>query len=679
MIELDFEYLKELGASEGFLLKLKNILKNEKGSSSVWGHLTKKLLKRNIPFDIHYYLYKILENSWKEKGPFPAWIPTTEEIEKTNIFALMKEKGLSSYEEFFNWSVKSISTRAKFWEATILKLNIEFKEKYESVLDIIDGVEDPIWLSQSKLNIADSCFNTNPDRVAILFQKEGGEIQSMSYGELDKLSNRVANGLITLGFKTGDAIAIDMTMTAEAVAIYLGIVKAGMVAVSIADSFAAEEIKTRLRISNTKAVFTQDYIIRSGKKLPLYKKVQEALAPMTIILPGGDQIEEILMDGDITWNAFIQQSDTFESLPRDPEDYSNILFSSGTTGDPKAIPWTHITPIKSAMDGHFHQNIKEGDVVCWPTNLGWMMGPWLIYASLINKGTMALYYGAPIGKEFGEFVQNTKVSMLGLVPSIVKAWKNSNCMEEIDFSSIQCFSSTGECSNPEDYLYLMSLANYRPIIEYCGGTEIGGGYITGSLVQPASPSTFSTSTLGLDFKILDEEFNETKEGELYLVPPSIGLSQELLNRDHYDVYYKDVPIDSSGRVLRKHGDEIQNLGMGYFRGQGRADDTMNLGGIKTSSADIERVLNSLQEVSETAAIAIAPKGGGPSQLIVYAVLKPQENVEKDFLLKKMRDSIKEKLNPLFKIEDLIYKDILPRTASNKVMRRVLRSEYSEKI
>lgn len=676
MVQLDFELLKELGAQEDLILQLSDFAKETDDPAMVWNSFRKLDSVRKIPFEVHYSLFKTLESTWIGEGPFPVWTPEAKDIENTNIFSLMKEKGFSNYRELFNWSVESKKSQSEFWEKVLSRLNIKLNQNYENILDTSEGEDNPKWLTNAKLNIADSCFNTNSEKVAIVYQKEGAQLQSMTYGELNKLSNRVSNGLTELGFTRGDAIAIDMTMSVESVAIYLGIVKAGMVAVSIADSFAPEEIKTRLRISKAIAIFTQDNIIRAGRTLPLYKKVQEADAPLTIVLPAKDEIDVKLKEGDLTWDKFLGESDSFDSLSCDPFDQTNILFSSGTTGDPKAIPWTHLTPIKSAMDGHFHQNIKKGDVVCWPTNLGWMMGPWLIYASLINKGTMALYYGAPMGQEFGEFIQKTKVTMLGLVPSIVKVWRNTKCMEQIDFSSVECFSSTGECSNSEDYLFLMSLANYRPVIEYCGGTEIGGGYITGTLVQPASPSTFSTGTLGLDFVILDEEYKNTKEGELYLVPPSIGLSQTLLNRDHHEVYYKDLPKDSSGRLLRKHGDEIQDLGKGYFRGQGRADDTMNLGGIKTSSADIERVLNSLAEVSETAAIAVSPKAGGPSRLIVYTVLKPQKEVEKDVLLKKMRDSIKEKLNPLFKIEDLIYIDSLPRTASNKVMRRVLRSEYS---
>ena len=219
-----------------------------------------------------------------------------------------------------------------------------------------------------------------------------------------------------------------------------------------------------------------------------------------------------------------------------------------------------------------------------------MMGPWLIYASLINQASIGLYYGSPTTREFGQFVQDAGVNMLGVVPSLVKVWKTTNCIEGLKWDKIKLFSSTGECSNPQDMLFLMSLAEYRPIVEYCGGTEIGGGYLTATLVQPAIPATFTTPALGLDCVILDEDGHPADQGELWLIPPSLGLSTELLNKDHHQVYFADAP-SVPGTILRRHGDQMERLANGYYRAHGRVDDTMNLGGIKVSAAEIEQVLN----------------------------------------------------------------------------------------
>ena len=671
--------LIECGLAEGESGKLasaiNDLLKNYP-AEECWGHVTRSLLKPDHPFPVHLYLHEVTFSDWhpNEQGPVPAWFPGQEDVTGANVFKLMGELGFTSYDAFYAWSARE---REAFWAEVTRRLGIRFKREYTDVVDLSRGLEKPRWFVNGKLNIADSCFSADGDSTAIIYQQEDGPLSRMTYGELHRLSNRVANGLMEAGFRPGDRIAIDMTMTAESVAIYLGIVKAGCVAVSIADSFAPGEIKVRIDISEAKGIFTQDVIYRGSKKLPMYSKVVSANAPKAIVLPWADgDVAVDLRKGDDSWAAFLSDKDAFESVPCDPHGHMNILFSSGTTGEPKAIPWKHVTPIKSASDGHLHHDIHPGDVVAWPTNMGWMMGPWLTYASLINRGTMALYYGPPTGKAFGAFVQDAKVSMLGVFPSLVRVWRHSDCMKGLDWTCIKTFSSTGECSNAEDYFFLMSLAGYRPVIEYCGGTELGGGYIAGTVLQPSSPATFTTPALGLSFEILDDEGKPGNEGELFIVPPSIGLSTELLNRDHHEVYYEGLPRGPKGELLRRHGDDMEKLPRGYYRATGRADDTMNLGGIKVGSTEIERVLDALDEVVETAAIAVSPAGGGPSNLVIYAVLVPGVEVDKTALTAAMKKSIKEQLNPLFKIHDVVTVSALPRTASNKVMRRELRAEYS---
>ena len=712
--ELTLEQLIERGLEKSVaedILRRVNQLLLSLPASECWKKISQEVLTPRHPFQLHKLLHETVFFDWdSKKGPPPAWFPSEEQIQDTNIAKLMKSLKLTSYEELHAWSVQN---RADFWNLMIqgsagLKpaTPIRFKQAFTKIINLSRGVESPQWLVDAKLNIADSCFNAPDDAPAIVFQAEGGTLSTITYKELNLLTNRVANALMDSGFNPGDAIAIDMPMTAESVAIYLGIIKAGCVVVSIADSFAPDEIKIRLRLANAKAIFTQDYIPRAGKLLPLYSKVISANAPKAIVLPVNASFVvshvaqrsgvwpnyEPLRDGDVTWEQFLSDKDEFTSVSCHPNDYTNILFSSGTTGEPKVIPWTQTTPIKCAADGHLHHNIQSGDVVAWPTNLGWMMGPWLIYASLINQATIALYYGAPTGRGFGQFVQDARVNMLGVVPSLVRTWKNTECMKGVptrgtpyvDWSAMKAYSSTGECSNPEDMLFLMSLAGYRPIIEYCGGTEIGGAYITGTVVQPAAPATFTTPALGLDFVILDENGHHTDNGEVFLIPPSLGLSTELLNKDHHQVYFEDTPKVEKGKgergvPLRRHGDQVERLGGGYYRIHGRVDDTMNLAGVKVSSAEIEQTLNSVSGIRETAAIAVSPPEGGPSRLVIYAVLLPETDMAKVSLKISLQTAIKQHLNPLFKIHDVVIVDSLPRTASNKVMRRVLREKYRTEI
>jgi acetyl-CoA synthetase len=608
-------------------------------------------------------------------GPLPSWLPDRERVEASNLGRFGAERGLDSFDQLHAWSV---AHPAEFWQTVIERLGIVFERGPEATLDRGNGAEHPRWLTGGRLNIVDSCFRTEGSAVAVVQGGEGdGPLVEVSYEELETLTNRVANGIHHAGFEPGARIALYMPMTIQCVAAYLGIIRAGCAVVSIADSFAPAEVARRLEIAGADGIVTVDEFARGGRSIAMYAKVCEASAPRAIVINDDDATPPLLRRGDLLWSDFLGSSEPFPSVRSEPDALTNVLFSSGTTGDPKAIPWSHLTPLKCAMDGCFHQDIRPGSVVCWPTNIGWMMGPWLIYAALLNRGCIALYEGLPSGPGFARFVERAGVTMLGVVPSLVRAWRGSDACADADWSRIEVFSSTGEPSNRHDYLWLGSLTGHRaPIIEYCGGTEIGGGYVTGTVVQPASPSTFTTPALGLDLVILDDQGRpvaDGEEGEVFLVPPSIGLSQTLLNRDHHEVYFEGCPVGPGGEVLRRHGDQLARLPGGFYRAQGRADDTMNLGGIKVSSLELERVVDHHPAVSESAAVAVQPGGEGAEHLVLFAV--PSTEVDREELLTELRRAIATDLNPLFKIHDLVIVESLPRTASNKLMRRTLRDRY----
>jgi len=312
----------------------------------------------------------------------------------------------------------------------------------------------------------------------------------------------------------------------------------------------------------------------------------------------------------------------------------------------------------------------------------------------INGATICLYQGLPHTPAFCKFVEKAGVTMLGVIPSLVKQWQARDSCSQADWSHVRRFSSTGEASDPTNYLWLQSrVPGYAPVIEYCGGTEIGGSFLSSTLAHSNVPSLFATPCLGSEIRLveaasgrvlpeseyrpMDISSPTVASGELVLLPPAVGLSTRLLHRNHFDCYYKGMPTHNN-QILRRHGDEMQVVRSGsnstpYFRALGRTDDCMNLGGIKVSSVEIERVCNAVDAVKETAAIAVTT--GGPCKLVVYAVLLSDYVIEPKELQKAMQISIKQGLNPLFGISDVVVKESLPRTASNKIMRRLLRDEY----
>ncbi|XP_059455543.1 probable acyl-activating enzyme 17, peroxisomal [Corylus avellana] len=674
-----------------------------------WRNISKRVLSPDLPFSFHQMMYY---GCYRDYGPDPpAWIPDPENAISTNVGQLLERRGkeflgpkykdpISSFSDFQEFS---ISNPEVYWKTVLDELGVSFSVPPQCILrestfeESHSSYPGGQWLPGAFVNPAKNCLSLNCKRslddVVVIWRDEGNDdlpVQRMTLWEFRAEVWLVAHAIKTLGLDKGSAVAIDMPMNVNSVVIYLAIVLAGYVVVSIADSFAPIEISTRLKISEAKAIFTQDLISRGDKSLPLYSRIVEAQSPMAIVIPTrGSSFSMNLRDSDISWHDFLERVKDFKehefaAVEQSVDAFTNILFSSGTTGEPKAIPWTNATPFKAAADAWCHMDIHKGDIVAWPTNLGWMMGPWLVYASLLNGASVALYNGSPLGSGFARFVQDAKVTMLGVIPSIVRAWKSRNFTAGYDWSAIRCFGSTGEASNVDEYLWLMGRAHYKPIIEYCGGTEIGGGFITGSLLQSQSLAAFSTPAMGCQLFILDNAGypipqNVPGIGELALYPLMFGASSTLLNADHFDVYFKGMPF-WEGRVLRRHGDVFERTSRGYYHAHGRADDTMNLGGIKVSSVEIERICNGVDNsVLETAAIGVPPPEGGPEQLVVAVVFKDSDNMKADLNQLKIsfNSAVQKKLNPLFRVSRVVPLASLPRTATNKVMRRVLRQKLAQ--
>ncbi|KAI5321083.1 hypothetical protein L3X38_030154 [Prunus dulcis] len=713
--EVGVEDLVEAGLAIDEAKHLEAVLKQHAISSDdpreVWRQLvSERVLKPSHPHELHQLIYYSVYANWdvSTQGLPLYWFPSLYQSRHTNLGRLMEAHGSellgTSYKDpitsFSLFQKFSVQNPEAYWSILLKELSVSFQEAPKCILDRTDKSKPSgAWFPYSTLNIAECCLlptrhpRKEDDSLAVIWRDEGCDDSAVNHMTLKEHREQVmlvANALDTT-FSKGDAIAIDMPMTVNAVIIYLAIVLAGFVVVSIADSFAVKEIATRLRVSKAKGVFTQDFILRGGRKFPLYSRVAEAASCKAIVLPAiGSNVGIQLREQDLPWSDFLSsvshnpRKNYYSTVYQPIDSTTNILFSSGTTGDPKAIPWTHLSPIRCAADSWAHIDIQVGDVFCWPTNLGWVMGPILLYSCFLTGATLALYHGSPLGRGFGKFVQDAGVTILGTVPSLVKAWKNTQCMKGLDWTKIKSFASTGEASNVDDDLWLTSRAYYKPITECCGGTELSSSYIMGSPLQPQAFGAFSTRSMTTGFVILDEHGIPYPEdqacvGEVGLFPLYMGATDRLLNADHEEVYFKGMPM-YNGMHLRRHGDILKRTVGGHFIVQGRSDDTMNLGGIKTSSIEIERVCDRADEsVLETAAVSVAPVNGGPEQLVIYVVLKKEFDSKADQLKAKFSKAIQSNLNPLFKVNHVKIVAEFPRTASNKLLRRVLRDQMKQEL
>ncbi len=592
------------------------------------------------PFASHWNAFGELSAAQPEHLPLRTWWPGGGSV----LEDFARTHGCADADALHAWSCRE---RGEFWRAALAWTGLEVAGRVLAT----DAAGRARWLPDDRVDLVGLALGGDRERRAIVFGREGSaELETWSVGRLDDLARRIAAGLARQGLAAGDAVALCMPLTPECVAACLAIVGSGLACVSVAESLSESEIAKRVALAGAKLVITVDDTIRGGKRIPIAERVAVD-APVVRV-------------GDETWRSWTSGGGATIGGEREPKRASHVLFSSGTTGDPKAIPWTQLTPFKCAVDAHLHLDVRRGDLVCWPTSMGWMMGPWLVYAALLNGAALALFEGAPTSTDFIEFTERAGVTVQGVVPSLVAAWLD----REPRFAPrLRLFASTGEASNPRDYLWLASRTGYRaPVVEYCGGTEIGGAYLTGSLALPASPGAFAMPALGLDFVVLDDDGAEVPVGgfgEVFLEPPAIGLSQSLLHGDHDACYEAGCPRVADRGPLRRHGDLVRRLAGGMFRAEGRADDTMNLGGIKVSSAEIEAVLGTHERIVECA--AVARRRHGRDELVVFVVGDAPEPRELDRLLR-------ERLSPLFRVAEVRPIAALPRTPSNKVVRRALR-------
>ncbi len=346
-----------------------------------------------------------------------------------------------------------------FWPQFLNTINFTFDTPPRTMLQLGPTADECIWFPGARLNIAACCLRSHtPSSPAIISASEHSpeHLSILTYADLHTRATRFAAALATL-VPPGTRVAIIMPMNPDAVVAFLGVLLARCVMVGIAESFAAPEIATRLRLVDTRLVVVQDVMVRNNKvcswvvcacnapstttttialcvphtqHIPLYQRIIQADAPPAIVI--ATQLNTTTVrPNDILLHDLLQNTATAPIPPHttDAHDLTMIMFSSGTTGQPKAIPWNHITPLKAALDAWAHQDVQPGDVVAWPTSLGWVMGPWLVYATLLNGASMALFDGAPLDRAFGRFLVAARVTMLGLVPSIAKSWRASGCMQ----------------------------------------------------------------------------------------------------------------------------------------------------------------------------------------------------------------------------------------------------------
>lgn len=615
-----------------------------------------------------------------------AWRPSPEDIEGANLTRFMREHGLEDFGALQRRSVEDVEW---FTEALLDFLDIKFYTPYERILDLSRGIEWPHWCVGAELNIVHNCIDKYvdtplADQAALIWEGEGGETVRMSYADLNAAVNRAANALRDLGLGPGDAVGLYMPLTPEEVVALLAVAKIGGIILPLFSGYGAGAVASRLQDAEAKVLITADGFSRNGNLVPMKPTADEAaerapsLQHMIVLNRAGNEID--MQDGrDRWWNEFVEaKSDQAETAVTGAEDPLMIIYTSGTTGRPKGALHTHCGfPIKSAQDMAFGMDVQRGDRIFWITDMGWMMGPWLVFGSLLLGATMFLYDGSPMHPgpdRIWDMVARHEIHQLGLSPTYVRALipEGEQVVRKHDLSSLRLVGSTGEPWNPDPWHWLFDVVcgSEKPIINYSGGTEISGGIVMGNPIVPLKPTALAAPCPGIDADVFDPDGNPLvgEVGELVIKSPWIGMTRGFWQdpERYEETYWSRWP------EIWVHGDFALVDEDGSWFILGRSDDTLMIAGKRLGPAEVESILVGHPEVVEAAAIGVPHDVKGEA-LVCFCVLRQADDQEQ--IERTLRQWIVEELGKPLAPQDLVFLTDLPKTRNAKLMRRMLRAAY----
>jgi acetyl-CoA synthetase len=633
-----------------------------------------------------------------------AWQPTAEVTEKAQLTRFMSQVGVKTWDELYQFSINDIE---KYTEEVLKFLDIKFDPPYKKLLDTSEGIKWSKWCVGGGLNISEMCLDRwigteIENQTAIISEDESGLVFELTYAELLREVEDVAAGLRVKGLRKGDAIGIHLPMNYMTVILLIAIARIGAVAVPVFSGYGVDAIVSRLNAVKAKALATCDGFTRRGKDFKAFEISAEAVKKcpsveiviLDAFLNSAKHLEKYhkeywkAFDGKLStdqimgerfapWNRQNPQRDNVVPEPTSANDPLIILYTSGTTGKPKGIAHVHCGfPIKAAEDMAFGTDVGKGTRISWVTDIGWMMGPWLIYGALLNGATMVLYDGSPDypnPDRMWEFCAKHRVEILGISPTLVRglATKGDDLPKKHDLSSLRAFASTGEPWNPEPWRWLFEVVgdSKLPIINYSGGTEISGGILMNNPLVPIKPCGFSAPCLGIDADVLDENGESVadgKVGELAIKKTWLGMAQGFWNEPerYLETYWQRF------ENIWVHGDFAMKDADGHWFILGRSDDTLKVAGKRVGPAEVESILVGHEAVAEAAVIGIPDEIKGTA-MIAFCVL----NTEKENLEAELKQLIAKEMGKPLQPNRIHFVSALSKTRNAKVMRRVIRSAY----
>ena len=612
-----------------------------------------------------------------------TWIPTADYVDNANVTRLARAHGLGGLDEL---RARSVADVRWYWDAVVRDLELPFQVPYREVLDTSRGIEHSDWFVGGRTNIVDACLRrwvADPvaaERLAVVHEAEDGTVRTLTYRELGAEVERAAAGLRELGVGRGDAVALFLPMIPEAVVSMYAIARLGAVLVPLFSGFAPSAIASRIQDADAKVVVVADGTIRRGKSVPMKPALDEALktCPTVESVVVVDNLDAGAGSGEreMSWTGLLASRDAVPIEAMDASEPFALAYTSGTTGKPKGAVHTHAGfLVKTASEVAYSFDLKPGGVFCWITDMGWIMGPLSIVGTHANGGTLLLYEGSPDVPDRDRLWQLTerhRVTMLGVSPTLIRTLRGqgSDVAARYDLSSVHTIGSTGEPWDPDSYEWLARevFGGRVPIINFSGGTEVGGSFLAPYPVQPIRSCSLGGPSLGMDVDVVDDAGRPLRgeQGELVCRQPWPSMTRGVWKDEerYLEAYWSTFP------GMWRHGDYalVDSDGQWYIRG--RSDDVMNVAGKRLAPAEVEAILTAHPAVSEAAAVGVPdPKKGEP----VGAVWVPSADADGTDISGELAASVAAELGKPFAPSVVHRVSRLPKTRSAKILRRAVRA------
>lgn len=616
-----------------------------------------------------------------------VWKPEQEQIESTRLYQWMKKSGFTDYDSFH----QATTTRLEWmWEDACRELGIEWSVPYQKTLDLSRGLPYPQWFVGGEINATHNALDkwaekpNHQDKTAVFWEGDNGDSTAYSFKELQEAVDQTAHGFKRYGITKGDIVTLYMPMVPETLISMLALSKIGAVFSPAFSGYKADAVAARIQASRAKALITVDGFYRRGKTMKMKEQADKAAEQC----PSLEHVFVIERSGidvpwheqrDIPWSSLQKKAGPFPSAATKSDDPFMLIYTSGTTGKPKGAVHTHAGfPIKAAFDAGICMDVDQEDTLFWYTDMGWMMGPFLVYGGLVNGASIVMFEGTPDYPEpdrLWQMVDTYKVTHLGLSPTLVRTSMKHGAkwLHRHSLDSLKLIASTGEPWNEEPWNWLFEHAGKKrvPIFNYSGGTEISGGILGNILIKPIQPVTFNAALPGMDAVVLNEngERITNEVGELAIRNPWVGMTNSFFEDDqrYEESYWSRFPD------TWVHGDWVIEDDKGYFTITGRSDDVLNVAGKRLGPAEVETVLVDHPLVLEAGVIGIPHETKG-EEPVAFVVTNDQV-LEQASLIEDLKKYLHHKLGKALSPGSIHLVSDLPKTRNAKVMRRAVKAAY----